>query len=81
MKSEVKTLDIDQAAGVLMPFFDPDTNLLYLVGKVGEWVDCVEEKKAVRMRYSTSWVDGWVGGWVDKDARHRSGSWRAHAFL
>ena len=30
---EVKKVDIDQAAGVIMPFFDPDTNLLYLAGK------------------------------------------------
>ena len=30
---ELKKVDIDQAAGVIMPFFDPDTNLLYLAGK------------------------------------------------
>ena len=30
---ELKRVDIDQAAGVIMPFFDPDTNLLYLAGK------------------------------------------------
>jgi len=29
----VKKVDIDQAAGVLMPFFDADTNVLYLAGK------------------------------------------------
>jgi len=29
----LKKLDIDQAAGAIMPFFDPDTNLLYLAGK------------------------------------------------
>lgn len=34
LKQEVKTLDIDQAAGAIMPFFDSDTNLLYLAGKV-----------------------------------------------
>lgn len=28
-------MEIDQAAGALMPFFDPDSNLLYLAGKVG----------------------------------------------
>jgi len=38
LKQEVKTLDIDQAAGVIMPFFDPDTNLLYLAGKVSKLV-------------------------------------------
>ncbi len=27
------TVDIDQAAGVIMPFFDPDTGLLFLAGK------------------------------------------------
>jgi len=26
-------VDIDQAAGVIMPFFDPDTKMLYLAGK------------------------------------------------
>lgn len=31
--SELKKVDIDQAAGVLMPFFDADTGLLYLAGK------------------------------------------------
>jgi len=30
---EIATSDIDQAAGVLMPFYDEDTNLLYLTGK------------------------------------------------
>eukprot|EP00520_Triparma_pacifica_P006647 CAMPEP_0118648384 /NCGR_PEP_ID=MMETSP0785-20121206/9125_1 /TAXON_ID=91992 /ORGANISM="Bolidomonas pacifica, Strain CCMP 1866" /LENGTH=454 /DNA_ID=CAMNT_0006540569 /DNA_START=13 /DNA_END=1378 /DNA_ORIENTATION=- len=29
----VKKVDIDQAAGVIMPFFDADTNVLYLAGK------------------------------------------------
>ncbi len=33
MDREVKLLDIDQAAGIIMPFFDPDSNLLYLAGK------------------------------------------------
>ena len=32
-REELKRIDIDQAAGVIMPFFDPDTNLLYLAGK------------------------------------------------
>lgn len=30
---ELKKVDVDQAAGVIMPFFDTDTNLLYLAGK------------------------------------------------
>ena len=30
---ELKRVDIDQAAGALLPFFDPDTNMLYLAGK------------------------------------------------
>lgn len=34
LETEVKSLEIDQAAGVIMPFFDPDSNLLYLAGKV-----------------------------------------------
>ena len=32
-KEELKRIDVDQAAGVIMPFFDPDTNLLFLAGK------------------------------------------------
>jgi coronin-1B/1C/6 len=30
---EVKRVDIDQAAGVILPFFDEDSGLLYLAGK------------------------------------------------
>jgi len=30
---ELKKVDVDQAAGVIMPFFDQDTGLLYLAGK------------------------------------------------
>lgn len=33
LDKELKKVDIDQAAGVIMPFYDPDTNLLYLCGK------------------------------------------------
>jgi len=29
----LKTVEIDQAAGVIMPFFDVDTNVVYLAGK------------------------------------------------
>ena len=31
--TELKKIDIDQAAGSIMPFYDPDTCLLYLAGK------------------------------------------------
>jgi len=33
LSREVKKIEIDTAAGVIMPFFDPDTNLLFLAGK------------------------------------------------
>lgn len=33
LAEEVKRMDIDQAAGVILPFYDPDTSLLYLAGK------------------------------------------------
>jgi coronin-1B/1C/6 len=33
LATDIKKIDVDQAAGVIMPFFDPDTNLLYLAGK------------------------------------------------
>lgn len=31
--AELFRLEMDQAAGVIMPFFDPDTNVLFLAGK------------------------------------------------
>jgi coronin-1B/1C/6 len=31
--TELKRVDVDQAAGVIMPFYDDDTQLLYLAGK------------------------------------------------
>lgn len=33
LETPVKQVDIDQAAGVILPFYDNDTGLLYLVGK------------------------------------------------
>jgi coronin-1B/1C/6 len=33
VSSELKKVDIDQAAGAIMPFYDPDTCILYLAGK------------------------------------------------
>lgn len=33
LDTPICTTDIDQAAGVLMPFFDPDTNMLIFAGK------------------------------------------------
>lgn len=33
LRESIKNVDIDQAAGVIMPFFDPDTSLLFLAGK------------------------------------------------
>lgn len=33
MAKEICTIDIDQAAGVIMPFYDPGSNLLFLAGK------------------------------------------------
>lgn len=33
MDKELSALDIDQAAGVIMPFYDEDINVLYLAGK------------------------------------------------
>lgn len=40
--TEVFKLDLDQAAGSIMPFFDHDTNLLYLAGKGDGNVRCYE---------------------------------------
>lgn len=33
LSQEIKKIDIDQSAGSIMPFYDPDTSLLYLAGK------------------------------------------------
>ena len=33
LSSEIAAVDIDQAAGVIMPFYDEDVNILYLAGK------------------------------------------------
>merc|ERR1711871_484126 len=33
LSKELKKIDIDQASGAIMPFFDPDTLMLYLCGK------------------------------------------------
>jgi coronin-1B/1C/6 len=33
LSAEIKLIDIDQAAGVIMPFYDDDSQLLYLAGK------------------------------------------------
>ena len=32
-KEPVNSVDVDNAAGVLNPFYDPDTSILYLAGK------------------------------------------------
>lgn len=40
--AEVLRMDMDQAAGVIMPFFDPDTNIVYLAGKGDGNVRCYE---------------------------------------
>jgi coronin-1B/1C/6 len=33
LSKEVKKVDVDQGAGTIMPFYDPDTSVLYLAGK------------------------------------------------
>lgn len=35
LDTEIKAVEIDQAAGVIMPFYDMESKLLYLAGKVG----------------------------------------------
>ncbi len=46
LTKEIKRIDIDQAAGVIMPFYDDDTGLLYLAGKGDgniRYYECVNE--------------------------------------
>lgn len=42
LSAETLKMDIDQAAGVIMPFYDSDINLLYLAGKGDGNVRCFE---------------------------------------
>ncbi len=39
---EVYRMEMDQAAGVIMPFYDPDTSIVYLAGKGDGNVRCYE---------------------------------------
>ncbi|CAM9674454.1 unnamed protein product [Discosporangium mesarthrocarpum] len=44
--SEIKRIDIDQAAGVILPFYDEESSLLYLAGKGDgniRYYECVDE--------------------------------------
>jgi coronin-1B/1C/6 len=50
--TEVVRLDMDQAAGVIMPFFDPDTNVIYLAGKGDGNVRCYEVTDNASQIYS-----------------------------
>jgi hypothetical protein len=34
----IKTLQLDTSSGVVMPFYDNDTKMLYLAGKVVFWI-------------------------------------------
>jgi coronin-1B/1C/6 len=46
LSAEIKRIDIDQAAGVIMPFYDDETQLLYLAGKGDgniRYYECVDE--------------------------------------
>jgi len=46
LQQPLTRVDIDQAAGVIMPFYDPDTKLLYLAGKGDgniRYYECVPE--------------------------------------
>lgn len=50
----LEKVEIDQAAGVIMPFFDPDTSLLYLAGKGDGNVRFYELTSAAPYAYSLS---------------------------
>lgn len=36
MDEPISVHELDTSNGVLLPFYDPDTNIVYLCGKVGE---------------------------------------------
>lgn len=39
MEEPMHLLDIDTSNGVLLPFYDPDTSVVYLCGKVTQLVE------------------------------------------
>eukprot|EP00903_Cladosiphon_okamuranus_P005452 g5437.t1 len=46
LSKEIKKMDIDQAAGVILPFYDEESSLLYLAGKGDgniRYYECVDE--------------------------------------
>lgn len=46
LTKEIKRMDIDQAAGVILPFYDEESSLLYLAGKGDgniRYYECVDE--------------------------------------
>ncbi|CAM9533096.1 unnamed protein product [Ascophyllum nodosum] len=47
LKKAIKKIDIDQAAGVILPFYDDESSLLYLAGKGDgniRYFECVDEQ-------------------------------------
>mmetsp|Transcript_11376 Transcript_11376/g.46094 ORF Transcript_11376/g.46094 Transcript_11376/m.46094 type:complete len:456 (+) Transcript_11376:346-1713(+) len=47
LEKQLTKIDIDQAAGVILPYFDPDTKVLYLCGKGDgniRYYECVNDK-------------------------------------
>jgi len=69
--SEVKKIDIDQQSGVIVPFYDADTGLLYLAGKGDSNVrlyEMVNDDPFVHLigDFKTGVSSGKHTGWVPK---------------
>lgn len=46
--------EMDTSNGVLLPFYDPDTNMVYLCGKVKPWHHVANRNLACSMQRQSS---------------------------
>lgn len=50
MEDPISVHEMDTSNGVLLPFYDPDTNVVYLCGKVGKFL-CDPESMSSAILY------------------------------
>lgn len=50
MEDPISVHEMDTSNGVLLPFYDPDTNVVYLCGKVGKFL-CDPESMSLAILY------------------------------
>ncbi len=54
MEDPISVHEMDTSNGVLLPFYDPDTNVVYLCGKVSNFL-CDPEKKYIIWAPPRNW--------------------------